>query len=130
MKTPFESDVNNLTTMAKKNTPSPEHERRLAILQCLHAGRTPAAIINFLGYPQSTVYRIASKYWAAKDEKVGMSTAQRKAHDRQKTARTPELIDAVQKCISNDRSISIRALAKKFEVSGRTMARIVHEDLR
>ncbi|XP_022696395.1 uncharacterized protein LOC111264608 isoform X4 [Varroa jacobsoni] len=130
MKTRSENHVNKPTVMAKKSTSSPEYERRLAIVQCLHAGRTPAAIINFFGYPRSTVYNIAFKYWAAKDEKECMSIAKRKIHDRQKTARTPKLIDAVEKYILDGPSVSRRTLARKVRVDKATIARIINEDLR
>lgn len=59
-----------------------------------------------------------------------MSIAKRKIHDRQKTARTPKLIDAVEKYILDGPSVSRRTLARKFRVDKATIARIINEDLR
>ena len=116
--------------MAESNNRSSEYDRRAAVIECLRAGRIPSEIVNFLGYPSSTVYDIVTRYRASEEAEAGSSTAERKNHDREMTVRTPRLIEQVQQCISDDPSVSMHQLAAKFGVSYGTMRTIIHEDLR
>lgn len=105
-------------------------ERELATAQFAGAGRTPGEFTNFLEKPEWTMCRVVNKYAAAEEAKAGFNTAQWIFHDAEKIVRASELIVAIQRWVSSDASVSIKILAKKFDVSARTMLRIVHKDLR
>lgn len=116
--------------MERAGPSSSEYDRRACVVELLRAGRSPSEIINFTGFPRSTVYEIATKYTDAEREGAGSYTPERQMFVRQNTVRTPELIEAVQNKVFEDPSISIRGLAAEFNVVKTTMLRIVHEDLR
>jgi transposase len=93
--------------------------RRIAILQ-LHAhGKTPTEISRDLGCDRSTVYRV-----------VAHGTPKAAKRSREKPRRSEEKIEAVRKAIKDKGcKVTIRGLAREFDTSGRTMDRLVKEDL-
>lgn len=105
-------------------------ERRLIIIQSLHAERTLTELIDLLGHLKSTVYRVANENAAAEGTPPGPSIARQKvSYRKKKTMRTSKLIPTAQKCVHKS-SVSIRTLMTKFGVSERTMPQIVNESLR
>lgn len=78
--------------MAELVKSSAEYNRRAAIIESLRAGRTPVEIIQFFGYPRSTVYDVAKRYAASEESEEGSSTPARKMQVREKSTRTPEII--------------------------------------
>ena len=93
--------------------------RRIAILELHARGKTPIEISRDLGCDRSTVYRV-----------VARGTAKAAKRFREKPKRFDEKIEAVRKAIE-DRGgkATIRGLAREFGTAGRTMDRLVKEDL-
>jgi len=116
--------------MAAMLKPSAEYNRRAAIIEGLRAGRSAMEIIRFFGYPRSTVYDVVAKYTALEKSNEGSSTPARKSHSKERTARTPAIIERAQALISDDPRQSLRKLASIVGVSEPTMRRIAEEDLR
>ncbi|XP_076621600.1 LOW QUALITY PROTEIN: uncharacterized protein LOC143342004 [Colletes latitarsis] len=110
--------------------PSAEYNRRAAIIESLCAGRTPVEIIKFFGYPRSTVYDVAKRYAASESFEKGSPSPARKVQVREKSTRTPEIIQRVQDMILEDPGISLRKLASLLRVSETVVRRIAQEDLR
>jgi hypothetical protein len=78
--------------MAEFVKSSLEYNRRAAIVESLRAGRTPTEIIRFFGYPRSTVYDIAKRHAVSEESEEGSSTPARMIQVRDKSIRTPEVI--------------------------------------
>ena len=116
--------------MAEQLRLSAEYNRRAAIIESLRAGRSPAEIIEFFKYPRSTVYEVCAKYKASEKLEKGFANPSRKNHLRDKSARTPEVVQRVQELIAEDPGQSFRKLATIVGTSEATMRRIVEEDLR
>jgi len=70
-----------MIAMLKRNAAA-EYNRRAAIIQDLHAGHSATEIIQFLGYPRSTVYDIMAKYTASEQSNEGSSMPARKSHSK------------------------------------------------
>ncbi|XP_032668322.1 uncharacterized protein LOC116842765 [Odontomachus brunneus] len=87
-------------------------------------------IIRFFGYPRSTVYDVAAKYLASETSEKGSANPTRKSHSKEKSVRTPAIIERAQELISEDPGLSLTKLAKTLGVSDTTMRRIAEEDLR
>ena len=109
---------------------SDEYQRRAAITVCLRAGRSPADIVAFTKLPRATVYRVAAQYRSAEDSEEGSGTLARKAHSRERTERSDEMIFALHAMIDEDPRVSMRRLAVSLEVDEATVRRTVHEDFR
>ena len=110
---------------------STEESRRIAIVECLRAGRAPAEIVAFLNYPTATVYRVAKRFRDAEEEVEGSGTAARKNHDRMASRkRSNEFLNQLQQTIDADPSISQRSLAHRLNVSEGTIRTAVQQDLR
>lgn len=116
--------------MAELVKPNMEYNRRTAITESLRAGRTPVEIIKFFGYPRSTVYDVAKRYAASERFEKGFPSPARKVQVREKSSRTPEMIQRVQDMISEDPGTSLRKLASVLGLSDTSVRRIVLEDLR
>ncbi|XP_076634304.1 LOW QUALITY PROTEIN: uncharacterized protein LOC143348207 [Colletes latitarsis] len=116
--------------MAELVKPSAEYNRRAAIIESLCAGRTPVEIIKFFGYSRSTVYDVAKRYAASESFEKGSPSPARKVQVRQKSTRTPEIIQRVQDMIFEDPGTSLRKLASVLGVSETVVRRIAQEDFR
>jgi len=108
---------------------SAEYNRRAAIIEGLRAGRSKTEIIRFFGFPRSTVYDVAAKYLASEASEKGSANPTRKSHSKEKSVRTPAIIERAQELISEDPGLSLRKLAKILGVSETTIRRIAEEDL-
>ncbi|XP_032684281.1 uncharacterized protein LOC116850289 [Odontomachus brunneus] len=60
----------------------------------------------------------------------GSANPTRKSHSKEKSVRTPAIIERAQELISEDPGLSLTKLAKTLGVSDTTMRRIAEEDLR
>lgn len=109
---------------------SEEYNRRAAITQALHAGKTIREIIDFFNYPQSTVYDVAKRYRATRDVDGSSGTPARKVHARARPVRTQNTVKRAQKFIEKNPRTPLTVLGSKVKVSRRTMGRIAAEDLR
>jgi len=116
--------------MATASTPGKEYNRRAAIIEDLRAGRSPTEIIWFFGYPRSKIYDVVAKYSASEQSNESSSTQARKSHSKERTARTPAVVERIQALISEDTGQSLRKLASIVSVSKLTMRQIDEEDLR
>ncbi|CAK9807113.1 Transposable element Tcb1 transposase [Anthophora quadrimaculata] len=116
-----------MTELVKQN---PEYDRRAAIIESLRAGRTPVEIIKFFSYPRSTVYDIAKRYAASDWFEKGSPSPARKVQVREKSTRTPEIIQRAQDMILEDPGTSLRKLASVLGVSETIVRQIAQEDLR
>lgn len=96
-----------------------EEEQRKTISLLLSRRQTPTEISTTLGCSRSTVYRVKQRGAFKKD-----------AGDRPRPQRRPEVVLAVQEEIGIARGgITIRGLAKEFNLAETTMRRLVKEDL-
>ncbi len=111
-----------------------EEMTRTCILGGVRAGRSAKEIIDFFGYPKSTVYDVIKRFNDEnnQEEEENITPKRKKAIPRSGSGRkrTEEFLDELQVVIEDDPSINITDLAKKFDVSYRTMWKAVHEDLR
>ena len=90
----------------------------------------PVEIIKLFGYPRSTVYDIAKRYATSEGFENGSPSPARKVHVREKSTRSPEIIQSVQNMILEDPGTSLRKLASFLGMSGTIVRRIAQEDLR
>jgi len=116
--------------MAAASTSGREYNRRAAIIKGLCAGRSPTKVIRFFGYPRSIVYDVVAKYSASEQSNENSSTPARKSHLKERTVRTPAVVERTQALISEDPGQSLRKLASIVDVSELTMRRIAEENLR
>ncbi|XP_032682253.1 uncharacterized protein LOC116849323 isoform X2 [Odontomachus brunneus] len=116
--------------MSEQIRSNAEYNRRAAIIEGFRAGRSRTKIIRFFGYPRSTVYDVAAKYLASETSEKGSANPTRKSHSKEKSVRTPAIIERAQELISEDPGLSLTKLAKTLGVSDTTMRRIAEEDLR
>jgi len=116
--------------MAAASTSGREYNWRSAIIEGLRAGRSPTEINRFFGYPRSTVYNVVAKYSASGQWNESSSTPARRSHSKERTARTPVVVERTQALISEDPGQSLRKLASIVGVSELTMRRIAEENLR
>ncbi len=86
-------EYKSVETMEQSRSSSPELHRRAAVVEWLHAGHTPADIVNLLGYPKSTVYNIARRHGAAEETEEPSGIVPRQTHTREEAARTPNVIE-------------------------------------
>jgi len=120
--------------MAAGSTPGREYNRRAAIIEGLRAGRSPTEIIRFFGYPISTVYDVVAKYSASEQSNESSSTPARKSHSKERTARTPAMIERTQADFGRSRTIvakiSINCECKRANNAsncrGRSSIQIIH----
>jgi len=113
--------------MAAASTPGREYNQRAAIIEGLRTGRSPTEIIQFFGYPKSTVYDVVAKYSASKQSNESSSTPAKKSQSKERTARTP-MVKRTQALISEDPGQSLRKLVSIVGVSEPTMRQIAEED--
>jgi len=59
-------------------------------------------IIRFFGYPRSIIYDVGTKYSASEQSNKSSSTPARKSHSKERTARTPAVVERTQALISKD----------------------------
>ncbi|EZA55143.1 hypothetical protein X777_05320 [Ooceraea biroi] len=116
--------------MSEQIRSSAEYNRRMAIIESLRAGHSQSEIIRFFGYPRSTVYDVAAKYLASETFEKGSANPTRKSHSKEKSVRTPAIIEKAQELISEDPGLSLTRLAETVGVSDTTIRRIAEEDLR
>lgn len=106
-----------------------EEAQRRMIVRALARGEAPTKIAASLRVGKSTVYRIRDKMKDLSVEDDDEGIIQRKVHERNRSLRTPELIESVRQTVADDPSSSISSLARDSHVSRRTMQRLLHEDL-
>lgn len=111
---------NNLK-MSEQIRSSAEYNRRAAIIEGLRAGRSQTEIIRFFGYPRSTVYDVAAKYFDSEMTEMGSANPTRKSHSKEKSVRTPAMIQRAQELIYEDPGLSLANLAKTMGVSKTAM---------
>ena len=73
---------------------------------------------------QATVYRWHRRFQEGRDQ-----VRDDERSGRERDVRTPELIREIEEFLNEDRRVSLRTIAIKFEVGEATAHRIVHEDL-
>jgi len=83
--------------------------------------------IRFFEYPRATVYDVVAKYSASEQSNKSFSTPTRKNHSKERTARTPAVIERTQALISEDPGQSLRKLASIVGVSEPTMRREIFD---
>ncbi|XP_072764892.1 uncharacterized protein [Anoplolepis gracilipes] len=116
--------------MSEQIRSSAEYNRRAAIIESLRAGHSQTEYIRFFGYPRSTVYDVAAKFFASEKSTEGSANPTRKRHSKEKSVRTPEIIAKAQQHILEDPGQSLTKIARTLDVSDTTMRRIAEEDLR
>jgi transposase len=100
-----------------------EAMRRNVIAEMSRAGNSPLAIIEATGYPKATVYRTVTKQKTTGD-------VQRCHHKpRNDRKRTSIFLTKLKRSIKANCTTPMSKLAKKFQVSRRTIARGVKGDL-
>lgn len=67
---------------------------------------------------------------ASETSEKGSANPTRKKHSKEKSVRTPTIIEKAQELILEDPGLSLTTLAKTLRVSDTTMRRIAEEDLR
>uniref|UniRef100_A0A914WDW8 Uncharacterized protein n=1 Tax=Plectus sambesii TaxID=2011161 RepID=A0A914WDW8_9BILA len=97
--------------MAEFDKSSLEYNRRAAIVESLHTGRTPTEIIRFFGYPRSTVYDIAKRHAVSEESEKDSSTPARKIRVREESIRTLGVIQRAQYLIFENPGTSLGKLA-------------------
>lgn len=94
-------------------------EKRAAILGLSAAGKTPTEISRNLNCSRTTVYST-----------IARGTSETAPRVRPRPARPDNLVDSVRNFIEAKRGkVTIRGLARDFDVDKRTMGRLVHEDI-
>ena len=100
-----------------------EQVKRTTICELRRAGKSCPEIIRSTGYPKSTVYRIVAKFDSE-------GTVDRKIHKpRKDRKRTKTFLAGLKRSLKADPTQSMAKLAKKRNVSDRTIRRAVNEDL-
>jgi len=126
---------NHKLKMAAASTPGREYNRRATIIEGLRTERSPTEIIGFFWYPRSTVYDVVAKYSASEQSNESSSTPARKSHSKERTARTPVVVERTQALISEDpgqslSKISINCRCKRVNNAsncrGRSSIQIIH----
>lgn len=98
--------------------------KRAAVLTMLKNGQSRQSIIKALGVSRTFIWRTTKVF-----KKTGKTTRQ-PGQGRKQTVRTPKLIKAVSAKIRRNPGRSMRNMAKEYNVSRRSMQRVVREDLR
>ncbi|VDO47332.1 unnamed protein product [Haemonchus placei] len=103
--------------------PSPDGS---AIVRLHKTGRPPATIAMDmdLGIHRSVVYHTLQRY----RDLGGLQDYRRSGRPR--TARTPEVVEAVRKRRARNATRSISTMARNMGISQKSMERIIHEDLK
>ncbi len=96
---------------------------RQKIITRLEAGERRCDVAKAMNVHIQTVY----KAW--KDYKARGTTDYVRKRVREKSVRTPKLVDAVKRSLDQDNNVSIRKLAREHNVPVRTMGRLVKVDL-
>jgi len=109
--------------------PSEELIRRAAIVCGLRAGRSDKEIADFFSFPATTVYKLKRQFDA---HICGGGTADdfdifRKMHKRRSNS-TPDSIKKIRLSARKNPGMSMRAIARKSDVSEITVRRILKED--
>ena len=100
-----------------------ELARRTTICEMRRAGNSPSDIVKSTGYAKTTVYRVVANFDA--EGKV-----ERSRHSpRSDRKRTKTFLAGLKRSLKADPSQSMSKLAKKRNVSRRTISRAVNEDL-
>ena len=100
-----------------------EQVKQTTICELRRAGKSCPEIIRSTGYPKSTVYRIVAKFDSER-------TVDRKIHKpRKDRKRTKTFLAGLNRSLKADPTQSMAKLAKKRNVSDRTIRRAVNEDL-
>jgi len=110
---------------------SAEYNRRTAIIEGLGAGRSTNTIIEFFGYPRSTILWRCGKYTALEQFNEGSSMSTKKSHSRKNSLRgSPQSLKGFNKRwfrMTNDSGQS-KIRASIVGVSEPTMRRIAKKD--
>jgi len=72
---------------------------------------------------------VAAKYLTSETSEKGFVNPTRKSHLKEKSIKTPAIIEKAQELISEDPGLSLMKLAKTLSVSDIIMRRIAKEDL-
>ena len=97
--------------------------KRTTICELRNAGKSPTEIILATGYAKATVYRVVNNF-----DLTGKFD--RSSHSpRKDRKRTPCFIKSLKKSISKNPTTSMKTLAKRRNVSRRTISRAVNNDL-
>jgi len=96
--------------MTAASTPGREYNRRAAIIEGFRTRRLPTKIIRFFEYPRSIIYNVVAKY-SASEQSNEFNTPARKSHSKERTARTPAMIERTRALISENPVQLLRKLA-------------------
>ena len=100
-----------------------EQVMRTTICELRRAGNSCPEIIRSTGFAKSTFYRIVAKF-------DSQGTVERKTHNPRKDCkRTKTFLAGLKRSLKTDPTQSMAKLARKRNVSDRTMRRAVNEDL-
>ena len=103
--------------------------KRHAVIVAIRAKHIDLEISNFLNCARSFVHKVRSELETSNGDIE--SAAKRKKHEeRSDIIKTPEFVKQAQNIIEKDPSTSMRAIARKLNVSEGLIRLVVHEDLR
>jgi len=107
------------------------NNQKAAIIEGLHAELSAMEIIRFFGYPRSTVWH-SCKIYSLEQSNEGSSMPVRKSHSKECTARTPAVLQCVERtqALISDDPGQLRKLGSIVGVSEPTMRRIAEDNLR
>jgi len=92
------------------------YNRRVAIIESLRAEHSAMEILRFFRYPRSTVYDVVAKYTALEQSKESNMPA--KSHSKERSARTPAVVERAQTLISDEPGKLLRKLASIVGIKG------------
>jgi len=75
------------------------------------------------------MYDVAVKYLVSETSEKGSANPTIKNHSKEKSVKTPAIIERAQELISEDPGLSLTKLAKTLDVSDTTMLRVAEEEL-
>jgi len=110
--------------MAAASTPCREYNRRAAIIEGLHAGRSPTEIIQFF-YIRDELFMMSWQNIVLQNNQAKVPIRQRGRVTRKNALRGPlQVVERIQALISEDPGQSLRKLASIVSVSEPIMCRI------
>jgi len=94
---------------------------RAIIIESLCAEPSQTEIIRVFVYPRLIVYDVTAKYLASETSEKYSANLARKSHLKEKSIRTPAIIERAQELVSEELGLFLMKLAKTLGVSDTTM---------
>ena len=98
--------------------------KRAAIIELHHTGKTNSEIVKLLKAPRTTVYHVVSRF------KKLQSTGDRSQSRRPRSFQMPTMINAARARIRRNPKRSMKAMARDMNVSEKTIRNIGKIDLK